>query len=425
MKEEKNNERTGEEREKDSADGYLDYVDGKSDEMQDLLYWSHPFWHKTREKFQKLGDILRRRKKIAVLIAAVLLIAGYLIYNNMREFKSYAVLSTSERTDVSSTNFVEMDGKIVKYSSDGVSYMDKDKTIWSAAYSIQIPVIDTCESMIVVGEQDGSQIYIYDAEQGQIGNFQTLLPIKKVKVASQGVVAAVLEEGEVTWINLYDTSGNEIAKNRTTVGESGYPLDISISPDGEKMIISFLRITNGVVNTKIAFYNFGTVGKSNTNNEVNSEIYENTIVPKVEYLSNTQAVAFRDNGFSVFAGRQIPEIQAEIEFSQDIISVFYDEDTLGFVFQSDLSDYRYKIQLYNLKGGQIMEKYIDEEFRNIKLSSGELLLYHTNTFSIYSLHGRKIFSGEYNATITDVIKISGFRRYLVITEDAMEQIKLK
>ena len=425
MKEEKSIERTGEEREKDGGSRYFDHVDGKSDEMQDMTYWNHPFLHKIKGKFGTFGNILKRRKRIIISIVLILGIVGYLIYNNMRVFESYAILETSERSDVSSTKFIEMDGRLLKYSSDGVVYMDKDETLWSSAYSIQIPIVDTCESMIVVGEQDGSQIYIYDTEGGQIGNFQTLLPIKKVKVASQGVVAAVLEDGEVTWINLYDTSGNEIAKNRTTVGESGYPLDISISPDGEKMIVSFLRITNGVVNTKTTFYNFGAVGRSNTNNEVNSEIYENTIVPKVEYLSNTEAVAFRDNGFTVFEGRQIPEILAEVEFDQDIISVFYDEDTLGFVFQSDLSEHRYKIQLYNLNGRQTMEQYIDEEFQNIKLSSGEIILYHTNSFSIYSIHGRQIFNGEYETSIVDFMKISGFRKYLVITENSMEQIRLR
>ena len=94
---------------------------------------------------------------------------------------------------------------------DGISFS------WSAAYSMQTPIVDICEK-IAVEEQKGSQVYIYSADKGQIGYFQTLLPIQKVKVASQGVVAAVLEDGEVTWINLYDTDGNEIAKHRTSAG---------------------------------------------------------------------------------------------------------------------------------------------------------------------------------------------------------------
>ena len=48
------------------------------------------------------------------------------------------------------------------------------------------------------------------------------------KVARQGVVAAVLTEEEVTWINFYDTTGGEIAKMGTTVKKSVYPMDIAL-----------------------------------------------------------------------------------------------------------------------------------------------------------------------------------------------------
>ena len=424
MKEDKSTERIEKERETLVGSRYLDKVDKESDEMQDLSYWKHPFLHNITQSFPKFGSMIIKRKKLLIFIILAACVVGYLIYHNMRVFQSYEVIKTSQRTDVTSTEFVEWKGKLLKYSSDGVVYMNKDSIVWSSAYSIQTPIVHTCESMAVVGEQNGSQIYIYNTEEGQIGNFETLLPIKKVKVASQGVVAAVLEDGEVTWINLYDTAGNEIAKHRTSVIESGYPVDVAISPDGEKMAISFLRTTNGILNTRVVFYNFGIVGRSKTNHEVSSEIYENTIVPKIEYLTDKTAVAFRDNGFTVFEGSQIPEKQFETTFDQDIVSIFFDANTLGFVFQSDLSEYRYKIQLYNLSGKKTMEQYIEEEFQDIKFSSGEIILHDTHTFSIYSKHGKKIFSGEYEDQIVDLMKISGFRKYLVITEGSMDQIRL-
>ena len=54
---------------------------------------------------------------------------------------------------------------------------------------------------MVVADQQGTDVYIFD-EKGQKGQFETLLPIEKVKVARQGVVAAVLTDEDVTWINL-------------------------------------------------------------------------------------------------------------------------------------------------------------------------------------------------------------------------------
>lgn len=419
MSEEKNTE------EKKGESRYFRIIGGDSDEMRDISYWDRPFLHRMRQKLKSFGDLIRRKKKFWVLGAVALCIVVYLIYNNIRVFENYTILKSSERSDVSATNFVEMDGNLLKYSPDGVVYMKGDSVLWSSTYSIQSPVVDVCETIAVVGDQNGSQIYIYDSEIGQIGSFQTLLPIKKVKVASQGVVAVVLEDGEVTWINLYDTEGNEIAKHRTTVAESGYPVDIAISPDGLKLAVSFLRTTNGVMNTRVVFYNFGAVGKAQTNNEVGSEVYENTLIPKMVYLDNNCVVAFRDNGFTLFKGKQIPEKTKEVELDQDIVSIFYDESALGFVFQSDLSEHKYKIQIYNLSGKMTMEEYIDEEFQNIKLSSGKIIVYGTQTFSIYSTHGKKIFEGKYQEEIVDLMKISGFRKYLIITKGSMDQIRLK
>ena len=424
MSEEKSTEEKKIEKEQKKRNPYINIMES-SDEIRDISYLNRSFSEKFMRGVQKIKDMIAGRKKFFIIFAVIMCVAGYLILNNMRVLKNYELVKTSERTDVLTTSFVEMNGKLLKYSPDGVAYMDGDSVLWSAAYSMQTPIVDICEKIAVVGEQKGSQVYIYSADKGQIGYFQTLLPIQKVKVASQGVVAAVLEDGEVTWINLYDTDGNEIAKHRTSVAESGYPIDVSISPDGQKLAVSFLRTTKGVMNTKIAFYNFGSVGKAQSNNEMNSEIYENTVVPKVAYLNNTKAVAFRDNGFTIYEGKQIPEKQAEVNMDQDIISIFYDDESLGFVFQSDLSEHKYKIQLYNLKGKKTMEQYVDQKFQNIKLSSGKIILYDTDTFCIYSKQGRKIFEGKYREQITDIIKISGFRKYLVITKGSMDQVRLK
>lgn len=425
MRREQNTEEAGRKKNMSSEEDYAEGRKIESDEMRALTYRNRPSLYRGIQQLKKSANMLRRRKKFMILIILAVVVVGCLIYNNMRVFEEYDILVNEPRSDVSSTGFAEMDGKLIKYSSDGIIYMNADQVIWSSAYNIQTPIVDVCEKMIVVGEQNGSQIYIYDAEKGQVGNFQTLLPIQKVRVASQGVVAAVLEDGEVTWINLYDKEGNEIARHRTSVAESGYPLDIAISPDGVKMVVSFLTMTNGIMTTQVVFYNFGVVGQAQTNNQTNSETYENTIVPKVEYLDDTTAVAFRDNGFTIFKGKQIQEKKAEVELDQDIVSIFYDSEVLGFVFQSDISNQRYKIQLYNLNGKKTMEQYINEDFVDIKMNGGKIMLYNSHNFSIYSIHGKKIFEGTYQEPIVSLMKISGFRKYLVITEKSMDQIRLK
>ena len=72
-----------------------------------------------------------------------------------------------------------------------------------------------------------------------------------------------------------------------------------------------------------------------------------------------------------------------------------------------------------------MEQYLDQEFQNIKFSSGKIIVYNADTFCIYSKQGKKIFEGKYREQITDIIKISGFRKYLIITKGSMDLVRLK
>lgn len=75
-------------------------------------------------------------------------------------------------------------------------------------------------------------------------------------------MAVILDDSKITRINLYDTSGNELVKSETTMDKSGYPIDISISPSGELLAISYLYVDSGTMKTSIAFHNFGEVGQN-------------------------------------------------------------------------------------------------------------------------------------------------------------------
>ena len=71
-----------------------------------------------------------------------------------------------------------------------------------------------------------------------------------------GVVAAVLQDENVTWVNLYKSNGDSIASDKTTVSESGYPLDIDLSPDGQKLAVSYLGVKEGNITSDVVFYHF-------------------------------------------------------------------------------------------------------------------------------------------------------------------------
>ena len=236
----------------------------------------------------------------------------------------YKVLMTEKRTDINGTGYTEFGEYILKYSPDGVTCVSgSGSVLWNSTFSMQSPIVDVRGTTAVIADQKGTQIYVFN-QNGQQGQFQTSLPVEKVRVAKQGVVAAVLNDDDITWVNFYDAQGEEIAKSRNSLGDSGYPLDIALSPDGMKIMVSYLCITKGIMNTKICFYNFDSVGQAEINNMVASQIYENAVAPEVIFTDEGTSVAFLSNGFSIFKGKQIPEETKKVQFEEEILSIFHD-----------------------------------------------------------------------------------------------------
>lgn len=354
-----------------------------------------------------------------------LLLAGFLCYLFFHTSTSFSTISETARADISGTEYVAFGKGLIKYSPDGVSSItNKGEVHWNSTYSMQSPIVDVRGSTLAVAEKNGTQVYVYN-EVGLLGQFQTALPIEKVRVASQGVVAIVLQDEEVTWVNLYDTKGKEIVATRTSVEESGYPIDIALAPDGLKMIVSYLRVTQGVMNTSVSFYNFGPVGQAEQNNMVISTNYENTVAPQVIFANTDTAIAFRNDGFSVFEGKQIPELKKEEQFEEEILSVFHDEDYFGFVFLSDKAEHKYRMQLYNMSGKKVAEKYFDLDYKEIKLDRSKVVLYNEAAFEVYGTNGRLKYTGSYPKPIVDVISVKGFNKYMVLTRESTDLIRLK
>ena len=71
----------------------------------------------------------------------------------------------------------------------------------------------------------------------------------------------------------------------------------------------------------VAFYNFGEVGQNDDDRIVSGFTYEGVVVPQIQCLSSHQAVAVRDDGFTLYKGRQIPKESQTIKVDKEIVSM--------------------------------------------------------------------------------------------------------
>ncbi len=230
------------------------------------------------------------KRTIITAVAVVAAIAAVGFYMEKRSYHNYKIVQSSEQEDVISTSYVEMDGDILRYSPDGVSLVsDKMNTLWSETYQMQNPMADVNGTRAVIADKDGTELEIYD-KSGKTGSVTTSYSIIKARVSKSGLVAAILDGGDDTWIDFYSTDGSLIAENQTKVDDPGYPLDVAVSEDGVVMMVTYQFVDGSDTTSYVAFYNFGDVGQNEDDRIVSGYKYEGVVVPQIQYLDPTTSL---------------------------------------------------------------------------------------------------------------------------------------
>lgn len=371
----------------------------------------------TRHRQDKLKKVLATA---AVLVAAAAVI---FLYVEKRTYYSYKVMESSEQEDIVSTKYVEMDGKILRYSPDGVSLVtNKLETLWNENYSMQNPVADVRGKKAVIADRDGTTLKIFDKD-GLTGTVNTSYTIIKATISSSGLVAAILDGEDDTWINFYSYDGSLIAENQTKIDDPGYPMDVAVSNDGQIMMVAYQFVDGGETTSYVAFYNFGDVGQSEDDRIVSGYTYEGTVIPQIQYLEGTQSAALRDNGFTLYKGKQIPTEIKTVEVDKEIVSTFYDDETIGLVFKNDSKDMLYTMEVYSASGKLKFKKDFNVPYTSIRMSGGYILMYNSSQMCVINKSGKTRFSGTVDGTINDFFKI-GWNRYLLVMDTGIRVIKL-
>ena len=180
------------------------------------------------------------RISFVVALVGVFLVCAYIHWKNL-QYTDYEVKQQYEWSRSQEAHSINLANTLFTYSKDGMSCTDaKGKVIWNQTYEMQDPMVRTCSNVVAVGDYNGRNIYVSDTA-GNLGTIDTTMPIRDFCVASNGVVAAVLDDSTVTAIYLYSVAGEQLAYFKTTMSKSGYPVAITISDDGKQIAVSYLR----------------------------------------------------------------------------------------------------------------------------------------------------------------------------------------
>ncbi len=374
-----------------------------------------------------------RSHKLAVLfrtvgVAAIVIFLVAAIYVSWRdkEYSEATVTQGAGITNGADAKVISLNGHIVQYSKDGISCLDESgKVLWNQTYEMQNPIAHTCQSVVAVGDYNGHNIYVSNSS-GAMGEVDTNLPIRNFCVSSQGVVAAVLDGTDVTWIYLYDSKGNTIANFKTTMKDSGYPISVSISPNGELVCVSYLYPEDGTVKTSVAFFNFGSVGQNSIDNYASGYDYPGVVVPYVQFMSSSAAFAVSDDRIMFYAGDEKPVSQSEnFTGSDEVLSVFFDESYVGLVFANNTDDGAYRMQVYSSSGEQILTTYFEIDYSEIIFNNKQIIIYNEDECVIKDMNGHDKYVGEFEEPVRTMVPTNLRNKFILVTADSVDTYILK
>ena len=314
----------------------------------------------------------------------------------------------------------------VKCSNDGIIYYDyKGNAIWNQTYEMKSPQLVTCKECLAVGDINGSTIYVFNTK-GMLGSIDTSLSISQIDVGRTGPVAAVLEDTSSNYINMYEPSGEKVYSVKTTLSGDGYPLNISISEDMTKLIASYVYVSGESIKTNVVFYNFSDVGQNETERVVGGfNHYDSTIVPEVDFLSDTCAIAIGEDVLSIYKIKEFPNLQKEIKLDGNIERVFTSSRYIGILMENKESGDNFKLMVYDNSGNKVSETAFNTSYDTIKFDNDSIILYNDNTFTLMNIKGKQLANLRFDLPIEEILSAGSRGSYMVVNSTYVQEIRLK
>lgn len=379
-----------------------------------------------RDKIRKHKMSSVYRFLLVVAAVAVLLLIVYIQYKN-HVYTSYDMVTTVALDATDNSEIMQLGENILIYSADGARCVNsKGEVLWNQTFEMQNTLIATNEDVVAIADYNGNDIYVLDSTQ-KICEIKTTMPIRSIAVAGTGRVAATLADTKITWIHVFKPDGTLEFESKASMGQSGYPSAMAMSPNGELLGVSYTYVDYGLVESRIAFYNYGSVGSNKTDYKVNAYTYQDTIIPHFEFLNEDTAVAVGDDRLIIFKGNQKPAEQAQHYFEEEIQAVYQNNGYVGIVLRSDVLDMRHKMDVFNTKAEKQGSYYFNLDYDEVTFTENYFVVYNNDSCMIQTYKGLTKFEGSFLNSM-DVMypvgKGTGYK-FVLVAKDSIDTVQLK
>lgn len=359
---------------------------------------------------------------LAATIALVAIVWGIRLYIlTHTEYTRVQVVETYETKKTSKGNYEVYADGVLEYTRDGIAMLDEEgKEVWNQPCQMKEPIAEISEDTAAVADRGGTSIYVFQ-KKGLKGEIKTTRPIEKMSVSSQGIVATILQDEGIPKVICYDAIGNVLVEHKTSINETGYPMDIALSRDGKVLMVSYLHVKD--MSTRVAFYYFGKSGNNEKDHQVMKNEYPDTVAPTVAFLDEETSLLVTDHSLVFYEGLEKPKQTKNIEIDKQIEKVCYSEDYVALVLKN-VGETGYELRLYQTNGELKMSKKVDKEYKNIKIIDEQIFLTNQDSCAIYSASGICKFKGKLEMNILEIFPAGGINKYIVISANGFKEVQL-
>ena len=449
-----------------------------------------------KEKRRQLAAGERRLRAICffflglVLFLILLLFLHFLLYRCYRRSSvNWSRDFRAERRDTDNNyeSYLPYGEGMLRITRDGASYLGlKGKQHWNQAFEMNQPFVSVNGDFAAVAEQGGNAIYIM-AKSGPTGSAKTSLPITKLTVSGKGVVYAVLEDRNASYISVFTKEGRALDISiKSVLKGDGYPLDLSVSPDGTELMVSYVFLENGSLKNKIVFYNLSEAGRDAGASRVVGGFtngLEGHLAGRVHFSDAGHAEAFHDGGILFYSTKQpsSPVEKASVQEKSTIRAIAWGDRALALITDSGRSEASssesesseestdpsqeesgasqgeesgaaetegktkekekekekekkkktepYRLKVYDLEGRELLDRGVSLGAEGLSIDGDKVFLYHDTALLIYDIHGRLRFRGELDLPIESVRATSSFGPFggsiLVGSDGILKSVRLR
>ena len=375
-------------------------------------------------KRQKQKEWARRIFLVIIILFVVLIL--YMLNNSRCEYYIYKEETETENND--NVQYEPFANGYIKYGQNGIEYQRNFGVAeWNIPVSFQNPFLVKAEPYILLADKGGNTLMLFDVN-GQVKDFTVRYPVIQAGVSEKGTIEVILQGEGSNLIQMYDVEGNLVADMRSSVDETGYPLTAAISPDGSKLVVSYLAIDGMSSKTTVAFYDFSRQLQTEGMSLAGGFDYEDFLIARLHFIDNNTLVAVGESATYYYDVSGEPEMKKEITFEQGIESIFLGEKYIGYVLDNSENpdEGRYRICLYNKSGGKKLDTDIDMNYDSIEMQGKQIIAVQNNECTIINTRGKILFQDELDGNaIEAILPMGGWRTYQVVFQDKIAKMQLR